>query len=79
MHVDLAHAALLARGIDEAAQMLAALLRLLDFADDEVAVAGGLVGRGDGDPADAGDLVDQAEIDADVLDPVELDLVDALG
>ena len=36
-HVDLAHAALLAGGVDEAAELLAALLRLLDFGDDEVA------------------------------------------
>jgi hypothetical protein len=42
-HVDLAHAAFLAGGFDEAAQVFAAAFGSLDMADDERAAAGGFV------------------------------------
>jgi hypothetical protein len=77
-HVDLADAAVAARGVDQVAQLLAAGAGLRHVADHQRGVAGGLVGRGDADRADVRHLVDDREVDADVLDPVELDLVDRL-
>src|SRR5690606_32636734 len=75
-HVDLAHTAQAPRCIDEPADQLAPRLRLFDVAHDEFARPGSLVARGKADVADAGPLVEEAEIHPHVLDPVKLDLVD---
>src|SRR5690606_41022054 len=77
-HVDLAHPAPLACGIDEPAQLFAARLGPLHVAHDQLADAGGLVARCKADRSDSRELVEQAEIHPHILDAIKLDFVDRL-
>ncbi|PAV66187.1 hypothetical protein WR25_15070 [Diploscapter pachys] len=74
--VQLAHPALPPGAVDEFADAFAAFAGGGDVAQDELHILRRPVRRGDGDRADIRDLIDDREVDAHVLDPVEFDLVD---